>query len=70
MKLTVTFVDENLNPISKQELEFKTAPKPNDVLTLLIDSQTTSYKVITVGGIPDNGSYTPTVATFQRVSSQ
>lgn len=67
MKLMVTFVDEDLKPISKEEHEFETAPIPNDVLTLLVDSHRISYKVITVGGIPDGLKYTPTIATFQRI---
>lgn len=67
MKLNITFVDENLQPISKEEHEFDFVPQINQVLKLIVDSQQVQYRVITLGGGEQDGKFTPSNATLQKV---
>lgn len=67
MLFTITFVDENLKFISREEHEFKVAPVLNETKEFVNDGKTTRYKVLTVGGPGENGSLPPTIATFQVI---
>ena len=67
MKLNITFVNENLQPISQEEHEFDFVPQVNQVLKLVVDSQQVQYRVLTLGGGEGGGKFTPSVATLQKI---
>jgi hypothetical protein len=67
MKLNITFVDEKLQPISQEEHELDFVPQVNQVLKLVVDSQQVQYRVLTLGGGEQDGKFTPSIATLQKV---
>lgn len=67
MLFTITFVDENLKFISREEHEFKVAPVLNEIKEFVNYGKATRYKVLTVGGPGESGSLPPTRATFQAI---
>jgi len=67
MKLSITFVDENLQPISREEHELDFVPQVNQVLKLVVDSQEVQYRVLSLGGGEQGGKFTPSIATLQKI---
>ncbi len=66
MMMTLTLVDEDLQPLKKIEKEFSTPPVPNEKISIMLGGVDMSFTVLTVGGLKDDGKYNPTHATLQR----